>query len=1102
MVCLDYNSGYLRSDFPKDATNRDIMQVRLGRIKESFSRLLLFLKIFSIYRNYLFQLAFSPQRDKKIYINMSTEFFKDIGLDKDCNNLIDRLTLRAARLPNKIAIDGKRMSLTCAGLLEQLNQIALLLKQYDPSNDRPVALLLDHSENLITAILGVHFSGKCYAPIDVSFPSDRLKIVLRNMTPSVLLTEKKYHAEAISSVTANTTVLLVDELIESSKNIDIDTNAFQLLTPDDNAYLLSTSGTTGEPKGIAHNQRSMMRSVKHYIGDLDVCSIDNIGLILPCTYTPSVFSIFGAIESGATLCPFDLKNQSFKNIIKWIKEKHITLLYSSPTLFRALMKACQDPIELSSIRSIQLAGEPLFRSDILAYQARFSDVFDLYNGMGSSETSCLTRFFINSNTVIRDERVPIGIPYDDVKFYICDENGKQVPDGNEGDLIAEGAYFANGYWQRPDLTKEKFFNTNTPNVRRYATGDRALRRHDGNYVHLGRSDDQIKLRGQRVELAAIESTILHSGLALNAAAVLIEPEATEPFIAAFFSPSTDIAALREYLSSQLPPFMIPTRIVSMQSLPLNTSGKIDRKSLKTFDFSDQTNDVEQQTSAPLNVIQNRILECFKRILSRDDLHNKSDFFQAGGDSINGVELAIELEKVLSISINVSALIEAPTPEKMSQLVTQSLYVNKSKTLVKFETSYKDLQNRDALPLFCLPGLPGNALAFRALAEQMCRTRDVYGFVYLGQDGSGANFSTIEDFVDTCVAEIDRVYPTGPVAIAGYSIGGTIGYELIKKLKANGREIALFALIDAYAPNDIKRAHICRSVMSKIKHMFKRAGYIKEQQREVSDLAITRAVYRQKVRPQNINNTLLIVAKDNPKPFRFGFFDKYLQWQKLIKSGIHTVETNGSHVDMLKKHKAAEVTSVLNAFLSDQDISQDNKGSFSMETLSDIWRFRNASSLVFKEIDEDELHGPIKALLTQPKQLTNRLQEHLKDELQTKLVTSTQKGCFYSRKVSIHTKSTNKTAVIAAIQIAMNRFNRSFVTEVLQTSIPFGTILKNHAIDYSCEVVSLFKIAPDLALSEEFGSVQLNKPLYGRCNRFTNSKGQVLANVVEVIADWV
>lgn len=1008
---------------------------------------------------------------------------------------IGLLQYYAENQPEKSALVGTNKELSYASLHQALSDIAAHLSQYQASKDNPVALLLDHTEALIQAILGVHFAGLCYSPLDVSFPAARLKKALSNIAPSILITEKKYYALASSSVGPETHVLLIDELLTSP--LDLQCNTAVPLTPTDNAYLLSTSGTTGEPKGIAHNLRSLLRSVKHYIDDLGVTNEDKIGLILPCTYTPSVFSIFGAIATGATLYPFDLKNSSFKQIADWIKAQRITLLYSSPTLFRTLMKECHDPSALASLRSIQLAGEPVFRSDIVAYQARFSQYFDLYNGMGSSETSCLTRFFIDKTTVISGERVPIGLPYNDVEFYICDDEGNPVPDEQEGHLIVEGSYFTQGYWQRPDLTEEKFRDTSTPNTRRYLTGDRALRQHDGNFVHLGRSDDQIKLRGQRVELAAIESTLLHSGLASNSAVVLIDAEGKDPFIAAFFAPVNDITAVREYLSSQLPPFMIPTRIVAMAALPLNTSGKVDRRRLKAYDFSALDESTESAPSVPGNVIETRILDCFQHVLKNNDLHVNSDFFAAGGDSINGVELAIEIEEALSIPINVSALIEAPTPRKMGQLAQRSLQVGKSATLVKFEGP--DTQAH-TLPLFCLPGLPGNALAYRELASEMTQFFTLYSFVYPGQDGSGKYFSTVEDFVQVCMDEINSVYPDGPIALVCYSIGGTIGYELVRKLKSAGRKIALFTMIDCYTPNSIKEQHIRKECRSTIKRLVGQQGSDFQRHREASDAAITNAVFLHRVEPQEIDNTLLITANDQRTVLRL--HDNYSQWSTLISPEFKTVKVSGTHTDMLKQEKAAEITGIINAFLSDSHKSVYPESTISMKSLSEIWSFKGANSLSFSEINEVEMESPVIALLAQPKQLTERLQNHLNDEIRTKLITSTQKGRFYNRKVALQTKSTNKTVVVAAIQIAMNLFDSSFAADILQTDKPFGTILKCHSIEYSCEVVSLFNVDPDADLLQAFDKTHFSGRLSGRCSRFTNAQGQTLANVIEILAPWL
>lgn len=968
-----------------------------------------------------------------------------------------------------------------------------------------VALLIEHGDELVTSIMGVMLSGCAYQPLDTSFPEARLQALLASTQPIAIIASDAYIALA-ERVTPDDTVIFSMASLIANKN---ENRILRQSTADAPAYLFSTSGTTGLPKSILHNQRNLLRAVSHYCSDLSVNASDNIALILPCTYTPSIFCIFGALLSGATLHPFDLKSRSIEDMGLWIKRMNITLLYSSPTIFRRLISVFSDNTIFGSLRSVQLAGEPLFKSDVVAYQQRFTNQFSLYNGMGTTETSCLTRYVIDSKTNVQGSRVPIGHAYDDVQIKILDASGQEVPEGQEGELYVIGKYFASGYYLNADLSNGQFTHSQDDSgLITYRTGDRAYMTKSGEVIHLGRMDGQIKLRGQRLELGEIEATMLRSKIATEAAVILITETNQAPFLAAFFQPEQDITSIRRYLSEHLPPFMVPNRIISLKALPTNTAGKVDRLALSRFTFHSQIQG-EADRKHPEDLIEQSVLNCFRDVLKDQSLHTNSNFFDCGGDSLLAVELAISMHDALAVPINVSSLIEAPTPRAMATEARRYLNVGGVRNLVRFQDDeYESGRAPNNIPIFCLPGIDGNALTFRALASQMLKTRAVYAMEYPGYYGGEIPFETLDELVSICFESINTAYPDGPIALVCYSLGGVVGFELTRKFEAAGRPVQLLALLDCYSPQNMRLRYMADEVKRRIKTLInlgkrrsdETADILEERRIKVND-ALKRTTFYYKAKEQHINNMLFIKAKDEGQ--MWGVFDRHFQWNRLISNAFSAISVEGVHINMIMPHKAFEIAQLINDAMPVSHLLEVDQGPKQvLNTLNDMWAFGNGETLKVNYTIDSNIKPTHKLLLEEAEQLTRRLEKHLKEAIEPKVLTSQQRGRFYYRKVALQTKETKRSVVIASIRIAMDQFQQDTVEEIIMGERPFGTILANKKIDYSCSAVDLFQSLPDNSLLKEFELNKETQPLYGRSNQFRNSKGAVLADVVEILAPWV
>lgn len=985
-------------------------------------------------------------------------------------------------------------TLTFSELHNLAEKIALVISEKlktKSEKKRPlVALLIEHNTDLLVTMYAVNLSGAAFMPLDTRNPTERIQPLLDETNPFIIIADNKNLPVANTLGCEDCTVLPFAQILDTKVKGTLP------LVPDESpAYLLTTSGTTGKPKAICHTQTSLYRAAYHYQEDLKVSQSDNVGLVLPCHYTPAVFSVFGAWASGATIAPFDLKSSDVNNLINWIEKNEITLLYVTPTIFKKIITQCEYPEKLASIRNVQMAGEPLFTADLKEWREKYAHLFSLYNGMGTSETSCLTRLTIQGKEDFTTNRVPAGKPYADVEILIVDSNNNPVDHGAEGEVQVVADYLPEGYLNSPEKTAERFQHL-TSGKTLYKTGDRGYFQDNGNLVILGRADGQIKIRGQRVELSDIESNLLTFDSVNNAAVAYYEPEGRDPFIAAFVSPEIEKSKLREYLSKKLPPYMIPTRIVSMAQLPQLSTGKIDRKTLQGFNFTTNksTPDAVQE---PENIFETRVLDAFRDALKDDSYQLDDDFFEHGGDSFTSVDLSINLYNQLCIPINVSSLIEAPTPRLLANLIIKNKNDGKGHSLMRFSNHHSESSSvSNAVPIFCVPGMFGNALSFRALASELVDTYPVYAFEYPGYLDGNITFSTVDELVNLLYEQVVEVHPKGDCCILSYSLGGAIGFELAKKLIANGRTIKSFIMLDCFSPTTLSIRHYKQELVRFIGKVTHRKRAVWEIRDDNVNRALTTAILNHRFSPCEIPNTTLVIAQDDKNYIKnkLDFGD----WPKLIKNDFQIIRTAGNHLDLVMPEKAEEVSQLIRQCVGESAGPIVSPVITIEDKLKKIWSFDNEQRIETKQAASDSIPTSLNQYLKNSEQLTRYLERDLNEKISPITMKSVQVGNFYYRRVNLETQKTNKTVVSAVLKISMSDLPKAVVKDIIDAETPFGRILDRNAIDYSCNVEDVFEVAENFNPGFNGQTTSANQKLFGRYNCFKNAKQKVFAEVVEIL----
>ena len=357
-------------------------------------------------------------------------------------------------------------------------------------------------------------------------------------------------------------------------------------SPDTIAYVLYTSGSTGKPKGVFQNHRNALHVIMKYTNSYHVCTEDRIALLRSFSTNGGVNHTLGALLNGAMLFPFNLKQSGVNELAQWLSQEEITLCAMSPSTFRHFAGIPRNKKAFPALRILNLSSEPVYRRDIELGREHFSSSCIFVNTLGATEASTLRQYFMDRETQIPSNNVPVGYSTQDTEVVLQDENGQEVGENQIGEIIVTSRYLSLGYWNNPDLTKTRFSaSPDGEDKRCYRTGDLGYMLPDGCLIHLGRKDFQTKLRGYRIDIAEIEGALLEVNNVTEAAVMLREDRPGDQRLVAYVVPTGNpiptTSTIRHALAETLPIYMIPSVFVILKALPLLPSGKVNRQALPT-----------------------------------------------------------------------------------------------------------------------------------------------------------------------------------------------------------------------------------------------------------------------------------------------------------------------------------------------------------------------------------------------------------------------------------------------------------------------------------------------------------------------------------------
>ena len=679
--------------------------------------------------------------------------------------------------PDAVAVTFDDTELTYGELNARANRLAHHLRSLGVGPDARVGLCVERSLEMVIGLLGILKAGGAYVPLDPAYPQDRLRFMLQDAVPMVLLTQTHLR-NLFAEMAQDLVVLDLQEPVwlEASTG-DQDLRGVGL-RPDHLAYIIYTSGSTGMPKGVMIEHRNTLNLIAWASGDVSAeelrCTLASTSL----SFDLAVYEIFLPLSCGATI-------RIVRNVLELTTiVNDVSLINTVPSAIDSLIRSGNVS---SSIRRINLAGEPLLASLVrrIFASSEASKVSNLY---GPSETTTYSTWTCIERS--RPDRSHIGRPIWNTQIYILDGEGEPVPVGVVGQLYIAGAGVARGYLNRPELTSERFVrNPFSPDVkaRMYSTGDLGRWLSDGNIEFLGRSDFQVKIRGFRIELGEIEAALRKNSSVQDAVVLAREAaDGDKRLIAYYIGGGTSIPheeQLREHMSSLLPAYMVPSAYVLLESLPLTPNGKVDRKALPTSNIEAYA---QRGYEAPKGEIERTLAAIWAELLGLETVDRSNNFFSLGGHSLLAVRMITRLRR-LGLELSLSDLFKQPVLSRLSQKVVRPGH----------ELSLQSpalIQDGDGThPLFII--LPSADLLPSAFifASGLDDHSAVYCLI-VNEKGS-ASFRTVQGVASKLVQQICATQSMGAYRLIGFVDAGCIAYEVAAQLLGADSDVAFLGIVE-------------------------------------------------------------------------------------------------------------------------------------------------------------------------------------------------------------------------------------------------------------------------------------------------------------------
>lgn len=831
------------------------------------------------------------------------------SLPSDLPSVTQMISDVAADDPDQIAVVFEGDTLTYGELMARAESIARGIVANGAGPGSLIALCVTRSLDLPAILLGVMLSGASYLPLDPRHPASRLATIIEDADPALLMSDNTLDVSDI--ITSDKTVYMPDLLGHGPETGSLpDIGAL--------AYVIFTSGSTGRPKGVCvphHALSAFLIAMKEIH---NVTPSDRLLAVTTIAFDIAALELFLPLVSGGAvhIAPYEASVDAAK-LSSMMRDDAITIFQATPVTYRLLLAAGW---EGPNVRA--LCGGEALPTDLA--RRIIDSCASLWNMYGPTETTIWSSF----EQVTKDSLpVTIGNPIPGTRLSIRTVLGTLCPPGVPGELNISGQGVTSGYYERPELTAEKFVldTDGSDRERRYRTGDVARLLPDGRVEFIGRIDFQVKVRGFRIELGEIEAQIGQVNGVDSTAVITFSDVSGETALAAYYTgcalPDTK-KAIQAQLMSELPTYMRPAVLEHIDQMPLTPAGKTDRKALPDPSTIVLTDNDTPMTVIFANDLERGVAEAWETVLKCKNIGPDANFFDLGGHSILAMQLVLELEQTTGVELDLGAIFSSPTVAEMAARIQ-----NGAEQLPSALISFCKDGDRD--PLFCICGIE----IYRALAEMLGTDRPIYG-LYVEEEAEFLRTATSGKIADVSIGKLAEAYaaaiirqrPDRPVQLLGVSFGGVLALETARILEEANITVSNVIMLDTIR-RDGRRTVPLRYAAAKVRKLFQgdfskvASGLVRKVKKRINDntakyvtisegdessperlreIAFIKAMEAHDASISLTASVLLVKAADRSIWGDGIVFDEDYGWSAALGKPVNVLEVDGDHLSILRE----------------------------------------------------------------------------------------------------------------------------------------------------------------------------------------------------------
>ncbi|MDH0732056.1 amino acid adenylation domain-containing protein [Pseudomonas sichuanensis] len=692
----------------------------------------------------------------------------DYNLEQTLHGLIEA---QVERTPDAVAVRAEEGALSYRKLNEQANRLAYHLIALGVKPDDRVAICVERGLSMVVGLLAILKAGGAYVPVDPDYPAERVRHMLTDSAPVAVLV----HA-------ATRHVPVCGRLIDLDQPTWGEQPACNpvvtALTSRHLAYVIYTSGSTGLPKGVMNEHAGV---VNRLLWMQDAYNLDADDVVLqktPFSFDVSVWEFLWPLQTGARLVmarPGGHRDPEYLREV--IRRESITTLHFVPSMLDVYL--AHGEASADCLKRVLCSGEALPGSLVRRFHAQLPSV-ELHNLYGPTEAAVDVSAW---HCVAAPDNTPIGKPIANSTLYVLDGQGQPVPQGVAGELFIGGVQVARGYFNRAELTAERFIDdpfSTRPGARLYRTGDLARHLPDGNIEYLGRNDDQVKIRGLRIELGEIQAGL--TAIAGIKEAVVVARD--QRLVAYYTGEAQSTETLRSALLTHLPEFMVPALFMHLEALPLSPNGKLDRKALPEPDAIQ-----DRPYEAPEGETETQLAAIWAELLGVERVGRHDNFFELGGHSLAAIRLIDKLVKA-GLQAALNDVFQQPSVALLARHLDAS-HAGRAQTVV----TVRGAGSQPAL--FLVHEFTGLDFYFPVLGQHLPGDFPLYGLP--GVPYGEPQPRTLECLARYQIEQLRKVQPHGPYRLAGWSFGGVLAFEMANQLLGADEQVEFLGLIDTYTP---------------------------------------------------------------------------------------------------------------------------------------------------------------------------------------------------------------------------------------------------------------------------------------------------------------